>query len=295
MNEYKNRRRFIGILNNLSLIVTCIGSLILAFYVQSTEIEEIVVLQGILAILSFICISLFLDRLGESSHVRQKVEQIESKIEKVITLAEASDNINIDELITSRTKIPPLEKRLNGATKVCVLGGTLGRMLDEALPYFEDLARSQCEFNFIVVDPKSGASKQLFDTVVIESTKYENYISKLNTSLHELMTFKNRFKNEVEVKTYSYSPPFSIVLIEYSNGCSTIQVELYTYKVRAMNRPILIFDRDRNPKMYSFFKNQFDSIFESEQSKPIENNIPESRKPDATEVKKVIGNPEERV
>jgi hypothetical protein len=249
------------VLSNGPAVITVLGSAALAVAGSVIELKEMQLLQGLLALLALVGTSLLTERIVEGRALRSSLGGIEDRLDKVLTYARDIETRGFDALITRRRHLPPLEDRLDGAISVRILGGSLFRLMNEYQKLFESLASEGCDLRFVIANPESEATSNLSMVVVYESQDVETYKSQLKSSYAALISLSSRFPGRCTVRLCNFAPAFSIMAVEKGGSADFVQVELYPYKIPARERPILMFTKERDPKFYAMFCDQFCNIW----------------------------------
>lgn len=252
------------ILNNGPASVTVLGSVALAVTASFVDIAQPRILQAILALLALIGGSLLTERLIEGRSLRDRLGAVDERLDEVLTYARDIETAGLDSLVIRRRELSSLEERLQGAKKVAISGGSLFRLANEYQSLFEHLAEDGCHLRFIMVDPKTAAAEALSSAVVYESRNVEAYRTQMQASLTTLTSLAARYPSTCEVKLSSIAPSFSLMVIEKGWDSSTVQVELYPFRLPARDRPTLLLEKGRDPKLHELFSSQFDGLWNSE-------------------------------
>ena len=257
------------VLSNGPVIVTVLGSALVAILASVVSFTTVQFLQAILALLCLIGTSLLTDRLIAGRRLQRHLKSIDSQMSEVLNYTRNSKTGSLNNFIIERRELSPLETRFDGADSICILGGSLFRLANEYQNLFEKLVNKGCKLRFLLTDPESDASIQLSSTVSYESSDHAAYKSQMKNALISLSRLTEEYPDSCALKLYRYTPPFSIVLIEKSPAESTIQVEIYAFKVPARNRLTIMLRQAQEPELYRFFSSQFESIWDSEFSQPF--------------------------
>jgi hypothetical protein len=250
------------VLNHGPAIVTVLGSATLAILAFFVDLPQLRLIQAILGLLALVGTSLLTERIVEGRTLRRSLGGIEDRLNQVLKYAQDVEAAGLDKLIVRRRDLPPLEERLEGARQVAISGGSLFRLVNEYQSLFEHLAGTGCRLRFLITDPDSHAAEVLSSVVAYESSDVESYRAQMRAALYGLRKFTSKFPEVCEVKISAVAPPFSLVIVEKKNS-SRIQLELYPFRLPARDRPILILDRELDPKLYTLFSAQFDALWGS--------------------------------
>jgi hypothetical protein len=267
--KFKLDSRLQWVLENGPVIVTVLGSILIALLASVVSFTTVQLLQAILALLALIGTSLLTDRLMDGRQLKNRLETIDNYMREMLEYARNAEAVKLNNLIIERRELKPLEDRFYDATRIYILGGSLFRLANEYKSLFEKLARKGCKLRFLLTDPESDAPLQLSSTVAYEAVNHDAYQSQMEASLTSIMQLAKDYPNICELRLYKFAPSFSIVLVEKNSGESFIQVEIYAFRVPARNRLTLMLDQKKEPKLYEFFSHQFDAIWNSEFSRTI--------------------------
>jgi hypothetical protein len=250
------------------------GSVALALAASFLDLSELRILQAIVALLALIGTSLLTERLIEGRTLRQKLNTIDERLDQVLTYTKNIKMGGLDSLVIRRRDLLPLEERLNGAKRVSILGGSLFRLINEYQRLFEQLAESGCRLRFLMTDPKTVAAESLSSAVAYESSDIETYRMQMQTALSGLLSLSARYRDRFEVRLFAFAPPFSLLIIEKGTDSSTIQVELYPFRLPARDRPTLVLERERDPRLHAMFTSQYEAMWSSNFSRSADAALP---------------------
>ena len=253
--------RGLWLLVHAPAVITVVGSAVLAAVVNVAEFTEIQALQAVLGLLALIGTSLLTERIVEGRNLRGKLGDINRRLSEVLEYARDIETVGLDKLIEPRREMPRLEKRLDGAKRVAISGGSLAFLMGNYQYIFERLAEDGCKLRFLVTDPESAAAEFFNAAVAYENRDVQTNRETLRSSVADLLALAARYPGVCEVKVCTIPPPFSILQVEKGNDSSLIQVEIYPYKVPAMDRPTLVLDKKHDPRLHAFFAAQFEGLW----------------------------------
>jgi hypothetical protein len=255
------------LLNNGPAIITVLGSAALAVSASIIKLSELQILQAVVVLLAMIGTSMLTERLIDGRTTRERLEELTDRLNQVLAHDREIELSGIDSLIIRRRDLPPLEDRLDGAIKVDILGGSLFRLANEYRSLFEKLAESGCKLRFLLTDPETDAAEFLSSAVVYESSDVSTYRAQMRATLVGLCGLTVHYPHSSQVKLYAIAPPFSLVMVEKENEISTIQVELYPFRIPARDRPMFLLEKQRDPRLHRLFASQFEAMWSSEYSR----------------------------
>lgn len=251
------------ILNNGPAIITVLGSASLAVMASAANLSAIQMLQAVLTLLALIGTSLLTERIVDGRDLRRRLTNIDTRLEEVLVYARDIEAAGLDKLVIRRRDLPPLEERLEGAKHISISGGSLFRLVNEYQNLFEELLENGCHIRFLMTDPRTPAAETLSLFVVYESNNVEEYRTQMRTALTSLISLATRHPETCKVKIFGLAPPFSLMLVDKDDYSSTIQVELYPFRTPARNRPIMLVNKEAEPKLHTLFLSQFESLWAS--------------------------------
>lgn len=254
-------RAFLWLLNNGPAIVTVVGSTALAVAASIITLSELQILQAVVVLLALIGTSLLTERLVEGRGLRERLNEISDQLTQVLKYAREIETASLDDLVIRRRDLPPLEERLSEARQVAISGGSLFRLVNEYQSLFEQLAENGCKLRFLLTDPNVVAAEFLSSVVVYESSDVVTYRAQMRAALSGLTSLASRYPSLCEVKLYTIAPPFSLVIVEKGNDSSTIQVEIYPFRLPARDRPMLLLDKHRDPRLHGLFLGQYEAMW----------------------------------
>jgi hypothetical protein len=252
---------FQWLFHNGPAIITILGCAAVALTASIAHLSEIQLLQAVVALLALIGTSLLTERLIEGRRLRQDMSAIDERLDQVLGYAKHIQTGGLDALVMRRRDLPALEERLNGAKRVCILGGSLYRLANEYRRLFEQLAEGGCKLRFVMTDPEAQAAELLSSAVVYESNDVKTYRTQMQAALSGLLSVASRFPDVCEIRLLAIAPPFSLVIVEKGDDVSTIQVELYPFKLPARDRPMFVLDSRRDPRLHGLFSSQYEAIW----------------------------------
>lgn len=250
-------------LNYGPAVITVLFGVFVGLFGSFLALSQPQILQIILVLLGLIGTTLLTEKLLLGRAIPRKFDAIDSQMDKLLKVTCDIEAKGLDSLIIRRRDLEPLEERLKGATRIAISGGSLFRLMSEYQRVFEDLAKSGCEMRFLVSDPNSQASLFLSSVVVYESANPETYRENMKNSIKALESIATRHPELCQLRLADFAPPFSVVIIEKGNASCLIQVEIYPFKVPARERPTLLLDKDKDPRLHEFFRDQYNAMWDS--------------------------------
>lgn len=247
---------------NAPALITVIASTILAILSGIFSFSERELLQATLLILALIGTSLVTDRLIDGRKMRTRLDEIDTKLSEALRRSLEIETAGLDHLVSCRRDLPPLEQRLLGAKRVFVSGGSLFRLVNEYKRLFEDLATETCNIRLLMTSPDSAAAEHLSTLVSYESHNVANYRAHARDTVESLQSLVNRFPMHCQARISNVAPPFSILWVEGGElGVGRLQVEIYAFGLPARDRPILILEEERDPRLYALFASQAEALW----------------------------------
>ncbi len=111
------------------------------------------------------------------------------------------------------------------------------------------------------------ANKRSSNPVSEEEIKFQHSAA---ISKFKGMTTNSDGKGGVNIKTIDLVLPYTIYAFDLENETdSSIYVWLTPYRKSSAERPGFCLTKDRDPKMYFFFKEQFEMLWNSKESKVV--------------------------
>ncbi len=214
-------------------------------------------LSSILLILGLLAGSILLERFGTLRVISRLSQETHDN------LINKGMNPSLDRIFCDNKSLPSPDNRLQmeKAKDITITGGSLARLANEYLGYFEKKAQSGCTLKFLLLKPKSPASRLVADFVVYEVNDSNTYDAKLLEALDNLYRLKLKYDELIEIRTYECVPPFSLVICDPEQDCGSIMVQLYPYNVPTRDRPQFFLQKMREPVWYKFFLGQFDKMW----------------------------------
>lgn len=214
-------------------------------------------LAWILAIISLLSTSILVDRFS-------RLNRIEKSTATILHSLSNSGSLSIDSILATRKTLPALEERLSQSKKIYIAGGSLLRLTNEYLNFFESKAKANCSLKFLLLSPESEAVKFVAESIVYEINNHEQYRSSVQTSLDNLKKLQKSYPNQVEVRLYDIIPAFSILGSEVQRDEeSEIMIEFYTYQTPTRERPHIILKKGSDPNWFLYFNNQFELLWKA--------------------------------
>jgi len=257
----KQFEKFLSItVEYLPNILTIGFSVYIVLLSQTVKMSSDELLVWVLSLLGLLATSGLVERMGKLHRIEQFTESTHNYLIK----REAKPSL--DFIFQNRKSLPPLETRLQSAKEIVIAGGSLSRIVNEYLGYFEHKLQEGCNLKFLLIQPGSEAAKLVAEYVVYEVTDPLIYEGQIQNSLDTLYRLKQRYSNLVDIRTYQSVPPFGLLIIDPTKAHGSIQVELYTYAIPTRDRPEFIVQSSREPYWYKFFLEQFNQMWN--QAKP---------------------------
>jgi len=250
------------------IVVTVVGSAVLALFAATLQLSEMQMLQCVLGILALIATSLLAERALNGRATELRLNEMSRLLADTTAYARQVRCAGFDELVIRRRDLRALEQRLSGARRVAVYGGSLSRLVNEYQGQFEALARNGCDIRFLMTDPGSDAVHSLRNFVVSESDDMGVHHAQVAAAAAKVERMAASFPEAFQAKFIGLTPPFSMILIETTSSQATIEVEMYGYKIATRDRPILALDVAREPRLFHIFAEQFEAMWTSELATP---------------------------
>jgi hypothetical protein len=187
-----------------------------------------------------------------------------TKLRRIESLAKNAFCIpSFDRFMKNRSGQPTIEERLDNAVEIYISGGSLVRITNEYIGYFEKKVKQRTKIRFLLLNPDSEAVKLTAGNVVYEISDYERYKYQIENSLECLKKLKIKYPDLVEIKISNQVPPFGLMIVNpnKSSGCMT--VEIYGCALPARDRASFLLERNREPQSYDYFLNQFGLIWDN--------------------------------
>lgn len=248
-------QNILSIIENIPILIAIGSSAYIINKSRMTTVRPEDQLPWILIILGLLTVSILIERVGT---LRKITNFTKTTYEHLV---ERENNLSIDKIMADRKALPPLEMRLKSAKEIEIAGGSLSRLASEYLGFFEQKAKEGCKLKFLLLQPESEASKLIAEYVVYEVNDNEIYKNQLLTALSSFSRLKKQFPALIEIRTYKCVPSFGLLICDRTLECGSIMIEIYAYKVPTRDRPQFTLKASRDPIWYSFFRNQFDLMW----------------------------------
>lgn len=261
-NDRLRKLIFLVIENIPTLLTILIGSYVVLKNKQEPY-ESFELLGWIITILCLIATSMLIERFFSLKKIEKNVKETN----EFLKLKEGK--ASLDEIFTTRKELEPLESRLKYTKDVKITGASLFRLTTEYMNLFEDKANDGCNFKFILLNPNCISTELVAKNIVYEINDVKTYTSNINNTINSLQQLKNKYPDKIEIKTVEFLPAYSLLITDSEKESGIVRLELYTQQVPTRNRPQLVLMKNREPKWYNFFVNQFDKLWESSTAKKI--------------------------
>ena len=100
-------------------------------------------------------------------------------------------------------------------------------------------------------------------------TELSAFNDKVRNSLNLSIYLKNKFQNQVSVKTYNFLSPYNIIQIKKKSTASLINVDIEFPVTEKSNNNSMIFKSTNNNSSYNAYSQYFSQMFYSTLAKEI--------------------------
>ncbi len=253
---------FLFLLQNGVYVVTVIFTAYIILLSQTSTVSQYELLLFTLAILGLLATSGLIDKLGQM----RKIENWTKTTHDLLTSQQLRPSAEM--FLGDRRKYKTLEERLEKANQVYIMGGSLGDVINTYMGLLEDKIKEGCQFKFLIVNPKSVACNLTAEAVVHEINHPKAYVLKVQNSLDLLSKVGDIDKKQsnLEIRLYSFVPPFSLLLVDPEKTYGAIKVEIYPYKSPIRQRPSFELYKGKDGHWFNYFHKQFFRIWDASES-----------------------------
>lgn len=227
---------------------------------QTTTLQVEVVLQWILAILGLLAISELVERLRKIRHIEETTVKTLKVVENRL-----GERVSADVFFAKR--LPPLETHLSRASDVRLYGVALQRTVRENIHSLAQLLKEGAQIKVVLVDPDGTAALRIANPD--GNFPIESFRANTQITLHNLkwLSALPESKGRIELRFLDEEPYFNIIAIDTEKESGIIFVELYPQRWVVGTRPRFELTSQRDEFWFSYFKEQFDRVWED--GKPV--------------------------
>lgn len=228
----------------------------------------------IIAILGLLAVS----GLWEKHRQLQIIQRICNRTNEIVEKKLTGQVNAIDFFWTEERKIS--KQDFINAKEIYVVGMVLNRTIRDNLAIFGDKIAEGTNLKFILVDPKDDKLMKILPLRSYGRNNSEWWRSRIQQTIGHIEGIPNieKPKGSLQIGYLPYFPSFGMWLIDPDQPNGLIVIEIYHHR-SAVQNPTFLLKASEDSYWYSFFKTQYNLLWEScEQNKNIQNIIP----PDVT-------------
>jgi hypothetical protein len=259
--------KIIPYLEAIPAVSTIISGVYFAIKAQSGTLSTDQILGGILVVVTLMATSLFIDRLTKLNRIEKEV------MDASILLKSREEKPSLQNTLSTRKQLGPLETRLENATEIFITGASLFRLSSEYLGLFDKLLDNNCKIKLLLLDPESYSARIVAKNIVYEINDFEVYKSYIISSLNSFSKLKDKYGDRIQIRISEYLPSYSLLGTNCSLPSGKVMVEFYVHKVPTRERPHIEVFRNLDSNWFDFYCGQFSSLWNDSKdyNKSIEN------------------------
>ncbi|PZV09164.1 MAG: hypothetical protein DCF22_18965 [Leptolyngbya sp.] len=253
------RKRFENIFwfvidNGPTLLTIGFASYVIAL-AQTSNVPTAIVLQWVLAILGLLAVSELVERLRKIRSIEETTKKTLQVIENKFGERASSDNFFFKRL-------PRLDTYLEKSSSVCLSGVALQRTIRENIHVLAQLLKDGANVRVVIVNPDSEAAKQIVGAGINYSLETLKANAQSTITHLSWLSALPESKGNVELKFIDEQPHFNIIAIDPEKETGIIFIEITSQRWVSGSRPRFELTPRRDQYWFSYFKAQFDKIWE---------------------------------
>jgi len=225
---------------NLDIYITLIVAIVIAVMNLLGNTPKSVLDSLILAVLALLVSS----ALG----VRHRLENLKQQIFQTTKGIDFKDRRQQHEV--------PFDKRFADAKNIDLHGYSLNSLVASYLGFLNEKAATGCKMRIILLDPES-TTPQIVSYLTEAGSLLTNDIQRSVEGLKNLLSTRN-----VEIRFTTTPTPFGLAIKDSKKANGSVDVDLYAYRVSALDRPKIIISKEIDKHWYEFFVQQFEKLWE---------------------------------
>lgn len=232
-----------------TLLATILGCAFLVISSQIVKYDDTTLLIWLIGLVGLLALGMVVEKHFRLVRIEKKINNIESTI----------SHDKSEKLVITRKELTPLENRLADAQTITITGGSLKRISDEYLAFWDQKVSQGCRLEVILVTPHTDAANLLCDNVVYEINNHDTYSATIEESLKRFQSLKKKYGDKVTIRTSKKVPPFSLIVSDEGTSAAKIKVELYSFVVATRDRMQFFFDK-KNKEEFDFYIQQLKTL-----------------------------------
>jgi len=212
--------------------------------------------QLILGLLAAVGLELLMERVGLLGVIRESQLELKQIVQP---------SLSADALFLTRSDPPAFDAIVSGAHEVWVAGKSLNSLL---ATHGSIILSSGVKFRFLVHDPSVAHLAQSMASQSFSNPSVDNMKAGIRSGLAQLSRIAATAADRVEVRLSPALMPNGFTIVNPGDRDEWMRVELFSFQVSLSSRRSLILVRKRDPKIYSFYFDQYTGLWAS--SKPLQ-------------------------
>lgn len=160
------------------------------------------------------------------------------------------------ELKSRKEYQAPFNQRFADVQCLDVHGYSLGGLWASYIGFLYEKAKAGCKIRILLLDPLSS-TPEIVSSLTEAKGLLKNDIERSVESFKHLLDMRN-----VELRYTAVPTPFGLVIKDSKEDSGIVEVDLYAYRVSAMDRPKLVITKEIDAERFTFFVEQFEKLWE---------------------------------
>jgi hypothetical protein len=233
---------------NIELYVTVTLSLCIALLSVFDVVDIKVVSATTLAVLALLAVSGLATR-HQSEEARRRVAQLASNL---------SSDVPADRFL--KTRMPALDKDIETAADIGLVGVTLTRTVRDLLPILDRRLRRGACIRVLVIDADSPArTEAVARSRGADTPEFWPHRLASTIDLLGVLTSAAADESALQLRVLPYVPTFGMCSIDLAEEYGRIHVEVYQHQSIEQN-PSFSLRADRDSHWYQLFVRQFETL-----------------------------------
>lgn len=222
---------------------------------QTSSVSVDVTLQWILAVIGLLAISELIERL-------RKLRRLEELANKTLQAVQSKlgERPSADDFFM--TRLAPIAPYIEKAVDIRLCGATLQRTIRGNIDVFARQLKEGATVQLIIVDPDSPVVDNLVKPGTNLTSEYFRANSHITIQNVKWLSELPDSKGTIELRFFDEEPYFNILAFDPNQEYGTIFVEFYPQRWERGNRPRIELTPGRDEYWFSFFKRQFDRLWQ---------------------------------
>ena len=251
------------IIDNWLVILTLIAAIITGGLGLLGILEESNVLSAICGVLALLCGSILYDKQKQKKY-QEGIMIFRKEVSKLSNSLSFLANGYVPDSFFRNLEEKEIIK--NATEEIFLLQESGDKIFQMHRDFLSDFLHKGKKIKWIVVTSEDKEITKLMafrNHDLIEFEGMRSRLKKSNTNFSDIKKSLGQFKNNLEVRFFTYPIDISGVFIDCNSTveCRKALIRLQSFKTRYSDKPCFELSENYSPKMYNFYKKQIETIW----------------------------------